>query len=522
MVTPSQAEVVVRMLSSIQSLSHASGNQAPRSTSAPHSADATASEDRTADWDGFASLIAALMPASSAPVPVAVQTEAEAGKPRITDTNQPRLPGPDAAEATLEQANADAPERINRPESNALATGSAASDGLDLTFAAPTATPVPGSSVDSGARNPAPSAPSAFGTRPMDPRRAPSDVSVADSVVPRTATDRLHRDLTGPGTTATSSAGVAAQLMTEAVTDRLAATQVPSLPDDVGEQGLPLIAQVGAVEGSTAFRALPPDPSMRPVAQAPTDDSIARPVAPDSRPSAFAASASVGPSETSQPIQETSTKSEIPAQPDRENRVVRTALTVDTPRSDEPVDTVVTVPGTMFTDPPPGSALSASPGLATMTAPQEGTPGGSLPTLREIPAEIVRQNMQHIAEATRRLDLGTIEITLSPEELGHVRLTVNSHDITGATVVLQADRPETLDLMRRHVDLLAQDMREFGYRELTFAFQDRRPSDREAPAFGRDTDDSAGRNAAPGKVSAGTVTGASRPSIQDGRLDIRI
>ncbi len=64
-----------------------------------------------------------------------------------------------------------------------------------------------------------------------------------------------------------------------------------------------------------------------------------------------------------------------------------------------------------------------------------------------------------------------VEITLSPEELGKVRMTLSSVD-GGLTMLLVADRPETLDLMRRHIDQLARDFRDMGFELLTFAFAD--------------------------------------------------
>lgn len=62
-----------------------------------------------------------------------------------------------------------------------------------------------------------------------------------------------------------------------------------------------------------------------------------------------------------------------------------------------------------------------------------------------------------------------VELVLSPEELGRVRLTIVSDD-RGLTMTLMAERPETLDLMRRNIDLLAQDFRSLGFGTLNFAF----------------------------------------------------
>lgn len=79
-----------------------------------------------------------------------------------------------------------------------------------------------------------------------------------------------------------------------------------------------------------------------------------------------------------------------------------------------------------------------------------------------------------------------IEIALQPEELGRVRMAMTLTD-AGATVVIAADRPETLDLMRRHIDALADAIRNLGYDSLTFDFrggqspQDNTPPPAHAP-----------------------------------------
>lgn len=64
---------------------------------------------------------------------------------------------------------------------------------------------------------------------------------------------------------------------------------------------------------------------------------------------------------------------------------------------------------------------------------------------------------------------GRVELTLSPEELGRVTLTIASQDGT-MTVMVSAERPETLDLIRRHIDLLMQEARSAGFAGLEFGF----------------------------------------------------
>jgi flagellar hook-length control protein FliK len=59
------------------------------------------------------------------------------------------------------------------------------------------------------------------------------------------------------------------------------------------------------------------------------------------------------------------------------------------------------------------------------------------------------------------LGSGTMEVALDPPELGRVRLTLV--EVGGAmTLSITAERPETADLMRRHLDLLAQEFSRSG------------------------------------------------------------
>jgi len=41
---------------------------------------------------------------------------------------------------------------------------------------------------------------------------------------------------------------------------------------------------------------------------------------------------------------------------------------------------------------------------------------------------------------------------------------------TGISVLITAERPETLDLMRRHIDQLAEEFRNLGYEDIGFEF----------------------------------------------------
>ena len=87
-------------------------------------------------------------------------------------------------------------------------------------------------------------------------------------------------------------------------------------------------------------------------------------------------------------------------------------------------------------------------------------------------AAVVRQIADSVARGTDR----TVELTLAPEELGRVRLTVATTE-QGVTVSVQADRPDTLDLIRRNIDQLARDFRDLGYSAINFHFGEK-PQDR--------------------------------------------
>ena len=63
----------------------------------------------------------------------------------------------------------------------------------------------------------------------------------------------------------------------------------------------------------------------------------------------------------------------------------------------------------------------------------------------------------------------TTELVLSPEELGRVRIHMSQVD-TGLTLAITSERPETLDLMRRHIDQLTQEFRSLGFTNLKFDF----------------------------------------------------
>jgi flagellar hook-length control protein FliK len=133
-----------------------------------------------------------------------------------------------------------------------------------------------------------------------------------------------------------------------------------------------------------------------------------------------------------------------------------------------------------------------------------------------------RPVMQQVAEAARALRDGPVELTLQPEELGKVRMTMSAGQYGTMTMSLQAERPETLDLLRRHIGDLARELQDLGFSNLNFSFgQDR------AKAGQQQTDSGADGDAADRPLATVPLAGqglASRPGMVpvSGGLDLRL
>ena len=116
-------------------------------------------------------------------------------------------------------------------------------------------------------------------------------------------------------------------------------------------------------------------------------------------------------------------------------------------------------------------AISAT---SDLDAPSSWDPRGAAPatlaqTLSrpETPGMIGRQ----MAEILQRFPDRPVELSLNPEELGRVRLNISAAE-GGITVHVLAERPETLDLMRRHIDQLGREFQALGYENINFAFNE--------------------------------------------------
>lgn len=84
-------------------------------------------------------------------------------------------------------------------------------------------------------------------------------------------------------------------------------------------------------------------------------------------------------------------------------------------------------------------------------------------------SDLARSVAQQLVAASISEPNKPMELALSPEELGRVKLTFSSGD-GGMVVSILAERPETLDLMRRNITSLAQEFLGMGYDQISFNF----------------------------------------------------
>ena len=166
--------------------------------------------------------------------------------------------------------------------------------------------------------------------------------------------------------------------------------------------------------------------------------------------------------------------------------------------------------GTAFTpEDPSAQPFSPLPEHRAVTA-------SSLPQVTAHPRDIARQ----MAAALPPPDIdGTTELQLDPVELGSVRMTIQAID-GGVTLAVQAERPETADLMRRHLGELAQELHDLGYGEVNLSVSTGQGrSGQEPPATAKD---SPAETPAPPDGPA-PVALPSRPALSgSGGLDLRL
>ena len=148
-------------------------------------------------------------------------------------------------------------------------------------------------------------------------------------------------------------------------------------------------------------------------------------------------------------------------------------------------------------------------------SPERGQTGlPSSPGAQAAP-DMPRQIAKQLAVAITQHPGRSTEIALNPVELGRVRMNIAAHE--GAlSLHIMVERPETTDLMRRHIETLTEEFHALGYSDVTFSFSDERSPDPEGgtPAPQQNNFDSR----PPPEVSAPIIAVDRRKSGLDLRL----
>ena len=107
-------------------------------------------------------------------------------------------------------------------------------------------------------------------------------------------------------------------------------------------------------------------------------------------------------------------------------------------------------------DPPPDLTL---PSLSPLPDPQQPLPPAPRDAPMRIGPEGVTQQVAHLilSHAEDRA-----ELLLDPAELGRLRFEITQRG-EGVQIVVMAERPETMDLLRRHADQLLDDLQAMGF-----------------------------------------------------------
>ncbi|WP_254684187.1 flagellar hook-length control protein FliK [Phaeobacter gallaeciensis] len=110
-----------------------------------------------------------------------------------------------------------------------------------------------------------------------------------------------------------------------------------------------------------------------------------------------------------------------------------------------------------------GSSGFELPGLSQLLTEATVSPG----TVHK--PETPRLIANQMAEALAMKGERNVDVALNPKELGHVNMRVSVTE-TGVSVMIQTERAETGDLMRRHISELADEFKRMGFEDISFQF----------------------------------------------------
>jgi len=115
----------------------------------------------------------------------------------------------------------------------------------------------------------------------------------------------------------------------------------------------------------------------------------------------------------------------------------------------------------------PSAALGQIAGsLPTVPTPGSGLALSAPPLPAQTPIQQVSQMVVHVAQNGPD---GPIDIALHPEELGQIRFEMTTSG-NRLHITLFVERPESLELFRRHISDLMADMRQSGFGQTSLSF----------------------------------------------------
>ena len=166
------------------------------------------------------------------------------------------------------------------------------------------------------------------------------------------------------------------------------------------------------------------------------------------------------------------------------------------------------------------SVAPGDPLIAPSQLPESDGPAVSkdLPPNSVTQRIVLPQTTDNLVATLRTHPNGRTRIRLSPEELGHVQFDLQTigHKIH---VVVQADRPDVLDFMRRHGDHLMSEMRAAGFSDTSLSFGSGSQSQGRTPTATPLFAPGAGFEAPQGPE---TQIELSQPKSSQDRLDLRL
>ncbi len=130
----------------------------------------------------------------------------------------------------------------------------------------------------------------------------------------------------------------------------------------------------------------------------------------------------------------------------------------DTEDSDDPQR--LEIPGGLKSEGDQPTFASRSTGHLSSAAPAHGRGGDNVALVRSVSSQLAGAASQNEA---------LTEVTLDPAELGKVRMTLHTTE-RGITVHFNADRPETIDLLRRNTGMLESEFQSLGHADVGFSF----------------------------------------------------